>query len=558
MWRLNQSGRWYRPALAALAVAIVGLIALVATDRTMRAAAMAETQATAEGDVAILTAGLKSELDKFSLVPQVLATDAEVRALLAGDRQRRGLLNRRLADLAAQTGASAIYLMDNTGTTLAASNWNLPTSFVGSNYGFRSYFAEALASGSSTEFALGTVSREPGLYIAERVRAGSETLGVVTVKVEFDAIEQSWREAAEVVFVTDADGVVLLTSNPAWRFRTTRPANAGTRDPAQDRLRFGVASLEPLPDEYAGSEPGSMALVEKVQPIATPVWELHLLVDPAKRVSSAIASGRLMVLLGLLAAGIIAGALVVLARRRAARVERQLAERTATLRDQLLQANRLATLGQVTAGLGHEIRQPVAAMRIYAENGERLIAQGQTDAARENFARIADLTTKIRQITEELLRFSRRGASDPRVMPLGRAIDGALLLLRDRIVRHGVEVSLPDPMLAQTLVRAEHVRLEQVLVNLLQNALDASPPGSAVAIEIVLDGDHCVLTVADRGGGIDETTRASLFQPFATTKEEGLGLGLVISQDIMRSLGGDLREDKAAVGARFTMVIPRA
>lgn len=560
MWRLNQPMRWYRPALAALAVAIVGLIALVATDRTMRAAAMAETQATAEGDVAILTAGLKSELDKFSLVPRVLATDAEVRALLAGDRQRRGLLNRRLADLAAQTGASAIYLMDDTGTTLAASNWNLPTSFVGSNYGFRSYFAEALTSGSSTEFALGTISREPGLYIAERVRAGSETLGVVTVKVEFDAIEQSWREAAEVVFVTDADGVVLLTSNPTWRFRTTRPANAGIRDPAQDRLRFGVASLEALPTVSAGSELGSVALVEKVQPIATPVWDLHLLVDPAERVSSAIASGRLMVLLGLLAAGIIAGALVVLARRRAARVERQMAERTATLRDQLLQANRLATLGQVTAGLGHEIRQPVAAMRIYAENGERLIAQGQTDAARENFAKIADLTTRIRQITEELLRFSRRGASEPRAMPLGQAIDGALLLLRDRIVRHGVDVSLPDPKLAQTSVRAEHVRLEQVLVNLLQNALDASPPGSAVAIEIDLDldGDHCLVTVADRGGGIDETTRASLFQPFATTKEEGLGLGLVISQDIMRSLGGDLREDKAAVGARFTMVIPRA
>lgn len=558
MRRLNRTGRWYLPTLAALAILIVGLIALVATDRAMRAAAMAETQATAEGDVAILTAGLKSELDKFSLVPQVLATDPEVRALLAGDRQRQGLLNRRLADLAAQTGASAIYLMDDTGTTLAASNWNLPTSFVGSNYGFRSYFAEAMTDGSSTEFALGTVSREPGLYIAERVRAGSETLGVVTVKVEFDAIEQSWREAAEAVFVTDADGVVLLASNPAWRFRTTRPSSAGNRDPARDRLRFGVASLEALPFANAGSEPGSVALVEKVQPIATPGWDLHLLVDPAQRVSSATASGRLMVLLGLLVAGLIAGALVVLARRRAERVEAQLAERTATLRDQLLQANRLATLGQVTAGLGHEIRQPVAAMRIYAENGERLIAQGQTDAARENFAKITDLTTRIRQITEELLRFSRRGARDPRAMPLGQAIDGALLLLRDRIVRHGVEVSLPDPKLAQTLVRAEHVRLEQVLVNLLQNALDASPPDSAVAIEIILESEHCLLTVADRGAGIDETTRASLFQPFATTKEEGLGLGLVISQDIMRSLGGDLREDKAAVGARFTMVIPRA
>lgn len=554
----NRMGNWYLPGIAGLAMLLIGLLAMLAVDRATRAAALDEAQTTAAGDLAILAAGLESELYKFSLVPRVLAADPEVRALLQGEMRQQPVLNRRLADLAAQTGASAIYLMDSSGLTLAASNWNLPTTFVGSKYGFRSYFSEAVARGSSSEFALGTVSRRPGLYIAQRVQSGTTTLGVIALKVEFDAIEESWREAQEGVFVTDADGVVLITSNPEWRFHTTRPDSAEARDPAQDGLRFGRTSLPALFPGSDGNAPAADALIEKIQPISPEGWELHLLVNPEPRMAAAVASGRLMVLSGLILAALLLGGLIWWLRRREAQSELLLAEQTSMLRDQLLQANRLATLGQVTAGIGHEIRQPVAAMRVFAENGERLLAKGESSAASENFAKIVALTAKIGQITEELLRFSRRGAREPREMPLARVIDGALLLLRDRIERHGAAVVRPDPQLAQTMVRAEHVRLEQVLVNLLQNALDATAPGGAIAIEIALDADRCFVTVADNGGGIDPAVQATLFQPFTTTKEEGLGLGLVISLDIMRSLGGDLTADSGPDGARFTMVIPRA
>ena len=550
--------RWYLPGIAAAAVLLVGLLAMLAVDRVMRSAALEETRATAEADVAILAAGLESELDKFSLVPRVLSVDPTVLALLRGDAQQQEVLNRRLADLAEQTGAAAIYLMDDEGTTLAASNWNLATSFVGSNYGFRSYFSEALTKQSSTEFALGTVSRRPGLYMAQGVRSGDRTLGVVAVKVEFDAIEQSWREAEEGVFVTDAQGVVLLTSKPEWRFRTTRPGAAGERDPAQDRLRFGVAELAALAPGSDGLASSPRQMVEKIQPISPSGWELHLIVDPAPRLSAATANGRLMVLLGLIFSAAVGALAMWWLRRREARSQAEMAERTMMLRDQLSQANRLATLGQVSAGLGHEIRQPVAAMRVYAENGERLLAQGRADGAAENFGRIVSLTDKIGQITEELLRFSRRGAREPRDMPLGEVIDGALLLLHDRIERRGAVIVPPDPQLARTMVKGEHVRLEQVLVNLLQNALDVTPAGGRIAIEIALEDERCLLSVVDEGPGLSEEVRAMLFQPFATTKEDGLGLGLVISQDIMRSLGGDLRAGTSPEGARFTMDIPRA
>jgi two-component system C4-dicarboxylate transport sensor histidine kinase DctB len=549
---------WYLPGIATIAMLLIGMLAMLAVDRVMRTSAIEETRVVAEADVEILAAGLESELDKFSLVPRVLAVDPEVRALLRGGSRQQAVLNGRLAELAEQTGAAAIYLMDAGGTTLAASNWNLPTSFVGSNYGFRSYFSEAMELGSSSEFALGTVSRRPGLYIAQRVQSGLATLGVVAVKVEFDAIEQSWHEAEEGVYVTDADGVILITSRPEWRFRMTRTDTVRDRDPEQDQLRFGIAELAPLSLDNVSMTRSFDQLVERIQPISPRGWELHLLVDPRPRLDAAIANGRLLVLLGLIFLVMIGGVLIWWLRRREAVAAAVMAERTAMLRDQLLQANRLATLGQVSAGLGHEIRQPVAAMRVYAENGEKLIEQGNTSAASDNFGQIVSLTSKIGQITEELLRFSRRGAHEPHQIPLSEAIDGALLLLHDRITRHGAKVILPDHELAQTMVKAEHVRLEQVLVNLLQNALDAAPAGSQIAIEIALDGDHCLLTVADEGPGLTDEIKASLFQPFATTKNDGLGLGLVISQDIMRSLGGDLRAQSSTKGARFTMVIPRA
>lgn len=551
-------GSWYLLGIAGVALLLVGLLTMLAVDRAMRASALAESQSTAAGDVAILAAGLESELDKFSLVPRVLAADPEVKALLSGEARQQPILNRRLADLAGQTGASAIYLMNTKGLTLAASNWRLPTSFVGSNYGFRSYFSEALARGASSEFALGTVSRRPGLYIAQRVMSGATTLGVVALKVEFDGIEQSWREVERGVFVTDAEGVVLITSNPDWRFRTTIVPTSGQRDPSQDALRFGTSALQPLELSASWAALSTASLIKRVQPIAAQGWALHLLVDPEPRLAAAVANGRLLVLLGLFGAAIALGLLIWWFKHRDAQAEFALAQRTTMLRDQLLQANRLATLGQVTAGIGHEIRQPVAAMRVFAENGQRLLEAGDNDAAAGNFGKIVELTARIGQITDELLRFSRRGARDPREIPLPQVIDGALLLLRDRIERHDATIVLPDAQMNETMVKAEHVRLEQVLVNLLQNALDASPPGSRITIGIELEGDRCLLSVTDEGPGISPAVHATLFQPFATTKEEGLGLGLVISLDIMRGLGGDLMVDNGTPGARFTMVIPRA
>jgi two-component system, NtrC family, C4-dicarboxylate transport sensor histidine kinase DctB len=553
-------GRWYLASVALAAVLLLAALGMLVLDRAMRVQALDETRTAAEGQAAILAAGLESELNKFTLVPRVLAVDPEVAALLGGDSGQRDLLNRRLAALARQTNAAAIYLMDASGQTLAASNWDRPDSFIGSNYGFRDYFAGALRNGTTSEFALGTVSRRPGLYLAERVGAADRPLGVVAVKVEFDSLERKWRDAEDGVFVTDADGIVLLASNPDWRFRAA-PADdnaKAARDPARDERRFGVARIETLELPVSGKPSQAVRLIEKIQPIAPVGWELHLLSDPSARLSVAVANGRLAGVSALGVLGLAAAATFLWRRQRQARAAAEVASQTATLRDQLQQANRLATLGQITAGLGHEIRQPLAAMRVYAENGERLLASDRADEAAENFGKIAGLAGRIGEITEEQLHFSRRSAEEPRDIRLAEVIDGSLLLLRDQIRQRGIALTFPAPEASAAMVRARHVQLEQVLVNLLQNAVQACGENGEITLAIAPEGNLLRLSVSDNGPGVPAGLRDTLFQPFVTSKSEGIGLGLAIARDIMRQLGGDLVHEDTASGARFTMMMPAA
>lgn len=545
--------------MAAIALVLLGA-AIWSIDHLARTRALASAQQDARNEAMIIATSLQAELDKFSLVPLVLAEDPQVSSLLSGAPGQRALLNRRLEDLARQTNAAVIYLMDESGQTRAASNWKLPTTFVGSNYSFRRYFQQAMETGSATQFALGTVSRQPGLYIAQRVVADGQRVGVVAVKVEFDALEANWGAATHGVFVTDRDGVVLLASNESWRFRTIDPARASTRDRDLDRLQFGVEALEPL--DIGGRSGFGRAvtapLFDTEQPIALDGWTLHLLADPRPRIDAAVANGRFYVLLAIALAGGVIALGLYLRRRRKLLDEALLAERTRTLSEQLNQANRLATLGQVSAGVGHEISQPVAAIRVFAENGERLLSAGRATDAGGNFRQIVDLTERIGRITSELRRFARRDAAEPRNFPLREAIDGALLLLRDRVGRSGATLITPLADDCAVEVRAEPVRLEQVLVNLLQNALDAVGPGGRIELSVVNEAGFCNLSVIDNGPGLSGEETEQLFQPFATAKPDGLGLGLVISRGIMRSLGGDLSLSARDGGAEFVMRIPRA
>ena len=549
---------------------------------------------------------LRSELEKQRSLPFVLAQDPDLLAALAQpDGATFATLNRKLETLSQGTGANVIYLIDATGLAVAASNWQEPTSFVGNDYRFREYFQRGMQAGAAEHFALGTVSRQPGLYISRRLGPTAAPLGVVVVKVEFDAVEDTWRvsdrapsgEAARPVYVTDEQGIVLLTSRPAWRFRTDRPLPVSALADIRESLQFGDAPLTELPLRPNPAAPDTGAvllddadgratpLLRVSQAVPTAPWRLTLLVPAEATLMAAERQRRWAVLLGcLLAIGL--GAVLLQRRDRALRraasqeaarqeLEERVAARTAQLRGEiaerermetrledaretLRQANRLATLGQVVAGVAHEINQPVAAIRSYAGNTATFLDRGELAPARRNLETITKLTERIGGITDELRTFSRKGVGPVRPVRVAEAVDGAVMLLRSRLDHQGVPLFRP-PMPGDPRVLGRQVRLEQVLVNLIQNALEAleGRPDPEIHLEATIQAGEVRIVLRDNGPGIPPEIQKALFMPFSTSKAQGLGLGLVLCNDIVTEAGGRIEVASTPErGTAFTIILP--
>lgn len=578
--------------VAAVGLVLVAMVALGAS-RWARGQAVAATD-TAAAELARANAGLlTSELQKFRLLPLVLTEYPDVSALLeapaAGVAAR---VNARLELLAERTDAAAIYVIDAQGKTVAASNHRLSTSFVGQNYGFRPYFRDALRNGSAELFALGTVSGVPGLYLAQRIGPPARPLGVVVVKIEFERVQAQWAAQQGATIVTDRHGVVIVTNRSDWRFRTLAPLSAASRQAIRTTRQYGTLPLDPLPltidgaDARAGEAAGDSRIASVAAPLAGA--RLQVLMPLRPGLASANANARLVTLAALV---LIVGALLLLWRARerqllqaAARtaLETQVAERTAELREtnrqleaesaeraradqryraareELAQASRLGSLGQITAGVAHEINQPVAAIRTFADNARQLLDRGDAARVADNLGRISALTERIGAITGELRSFARKRTPDIGAVEVGSAIESVMLLIGDRVRAAGVKLDRAgDPALR---VIADRVRLEQILINLVQNALDvlAGRPDPRIIILVVAEGDRVRITVTDNGPGVPAALRDQLFTPFVTGREEGLGLGLAISRDIARDFGGDLTLADIGEGARFELTLLRA
>ena len=585
--------------------AIWGLIAIVVvmtsgevTRRDAKAAARHQAATASTLHAAVL----RSELERHRSLPMVLAQDPDLAALLSRPNTAGAArLNRKFEALARDVRAAAIYALDAEGRTLVASNWRLATSFVGSSYRFRPYYYAAMRDGQATFFALGTVSGRPGLYLSRRVDdASGRPLGVVVAKVEFDALEADWRASGEPTYVTDADGVVVITTVPAWRFRTARPLSAELRRRLAETQTAGSTIPAPLPFDAASGDlvrissdiPEGLYAAAS-DPIPDTGWRLNLLSPSGDAIARAVATARW---LGAMTVALLAALTGILLRRRqrgAARaieaeqarveLERQIDLRTTELRtandqlnheiderrrletvrqdlqDELIQANKLATLGQIAAGVAHEINQPVAAIRTHADSASVQIRREDSAAALRSLANIDRLTERVGVITDELRAFSRKTRSGTVAVSVDAAIDGALLLVAGRLREKGITLERHRAPTGLA-VRAERNRLEQVVLNLLQNAIEAleGVPEPVIDLGVHVKGRQVIIHVADNGPGVTPTVRQRLFTPFTTDKPDGLGLGLVISRDIVAAFGGELVLEPTSAGAKFTIRLAKA
>ena len=569
-----------------------------------RAVAIQAVQRQGRTDANLKIALLRAVLERPRALPLLLADDQQVRDALASidDRAIRSL-DRKLESLVSGTKASVLYVINRNGVAIASSNWRDALSFVGNDYSFRDYFRRAMDDGTAEHYALGNTSNRPGLYISRRVGDPKSPIGVVVVKMEFDQLEADWREAGRPTYVTDDHGVVLVTSIPSWRFMTVDALPPESLATIRGSRQFGDAPLVPLPMALPETVEADTSIVQAVLPgsnaadylrltaaVPSTTWQLDYLIPIQGAIATAVREARFVMLAGLLP--ILAFAALLFRRRhvsamalavaRVAReeLERRVLERTDELsrshdrleaeisghrateaklqvvQQELVQANRLAILGQVAAGVAHEINQPVATIRAYADNAEILLERQQIVQVKENLGLIAALTERIGTITEELKAFARKGRTAPEPVDVRSIIEGAVILLRSRFAGRleALAVHLPTEGL---MVIGTRVRLEQVLINLLQNALEALEARDDAKVEVSVEETlHDVaIAVSDNGPGIAPAILHSLFTPFNTSKEKGLGLGLVISKDIAADYGGRIDVESGEHGSRFTLVL---
>lgn len=595
---------WLLFAAIALVIVMAALYAAGLYGRSTQIEALAAQGRT---DANLKVALLSAVLENPRALPLLLSEDQQVHdALTLRGPAAIDVLNRKLEGLVSGTKASVLYVTGTDGLAIASSNWREAVSFVGNDYGFRAYFSVAMQAGTAEYFALGNTSKRPGLYISRRVDGASGPLGVVVVKMEFDQLEADWHEANRPAYVSDAHGVVLITSVPSWRFMTTAPLAQPVLADIRADQQFGDAPLMPLPITRPRALSADAALVHAITPgggdaeylrLSTAVpstpWRLDYLVPAEAPIAAAQREMRLLALgvvvpLIALAAYLLwrrqSGQMRIAAEQAArAELERRVVERTRDLslardrlqaeiadhrstearlqgmQQELVQANRLATLGQVAAGVAHEINQPVATIRAYADNARVFLERKQNGPAEENLGAIAALTERIGSITEELKAFARKGRTAAEPVELRGVIEGAVVLLRSRFAGRldALAITLPPPALK---VMGNRLRLEQVLINLLQNALEALEGRDDARVEVSATetADGVALSVSDNGPGIPPAVLKSLFTPFNTSKEKGLGLGLVISKDIVADYGGRIEVSSSGDGTRFTVHLAKA
>lgn len=520
----------------------------------------------------LYTANLLGTLRRFEVMPPLLGDLPLLRAALLNPQDTQGIdqANRLLGEIRQQTGADVIYLMNPEGLALVASNWDQADSFVGRNFAFRPYYREAMQGRLARFFGLGTTSGKRGYYFASAVRDGERILGALVVKVDLDYAETLWGKTPEQLMVTDANGVVILTSRPEWRFRASRPLDIAERAAIVDTQPYPEQAPTPL-----RLRPGAWLTLDRQLPETG--WTVSILaprelVDRQVRTAMAIGGGALLVLILLLGLMMLRRRhyleRIALDARARHQLEQRVLERTRDLealnsrlkeevlereqaqqelvraQDELLQAGKLSVLGTMSASISHELNQPLGAIRSYADNAGVLLDHGRVDEVRENLTLIRELTGRMASIITHLRAFARRDRHAPESVALQPALDDALALLAKR--RRAMDVELIRDLPEATLwVQAGETRLRQVLGNLLANALDAlgekaQPRRLWLSAERTADGIE--LTLRDNGPGFGPEALARAREPFFTTKTsaQGLGLGLAICDSLMRALGGEL------------------
>ncbi|MCP3889143.1 MAG: sensor histidine kinase [Desulfobulbaceae bacterium] len=576
---------------------------------------LAELEARSKTRLELYINYLQGVLEKYQSLPELLAIDNTlVHALLnPHEKTRIETLNKYLETINKVSDTLDTYLMNKDGLTIAASNWQERRPFIGRNFSYRPYFKQAMKGDLGRYFALGVTSSKRGYYFAYPVRRADEILGAVAIKISIDTVEQKWAQEEENFLVSDPDGVIFITTYPGWRYKTLEPLDEKVLQRIIESKRYPDEPLVTLSESSKtisdsvqildiqvdnGNE--MQRIVKQSQYMPQAGWNVHILTD-TKALKRYVLSLNIIVGAALTVVYFLAVLLYQRQHRLAElrrieqetkkalheaneQLESRVNDRTQELtqtntllkkeildrkkteiklkrtRKELIHAAKLAVLGQMSAGINHELNQPLAAIRSYADNGKQFLQKGRLDNARWNLEQIAELTERMAQIGVQLKLFSKKSSGQIVTIALHGVIDGAMEILNPTLKKSGVDMKISVTP-KDVEVRGNHVLLQQVLVNLISNAIQALElqDHKEIYLQCVPVDGKISISVQDNGPGIPDKLVQEIFEPFFTTKKsgQGLGLGLTISDRIVRELGGIIRYVEFDQGARFEFALER-
>ncbi|SFR48051.1 sensor histidine kinase [Litoreibacter janthinus] len=551
--------------LIAVAVGIIWVSNLWLTDRFTET-----TRNRGEIRLALYSNAITSELQRNRVVPLLLSRDpVMISALNSNDFSAT---SRRLISFSEEIGAAGLRLLDQNGVIVASADRNE----LGAAFRNAPYFVAALR---TNETVFNATQLESGAYkftYARRIESEKQGIGVIVVDVDLRQFETRWRSPSEAVLVTNSEGLTVIATDPRWRgLDISEALETRTPDSALRRAFEATGGFFDIeqPDAYFRGE----AVMEMSGRIPFRGWRITSFSTYAsvrERVNGVLAI-EIMAFAILLAL-----AFYVLSRRAQSqagffrreseelralnlRLSREIAERQKVQKNlevaeqSLAQSQKLAALGEMSAAVSHELNQPLAAMKTYLAGAKLLLQRRRPDEAQASFQRIDDLIERMGAITRQLKSYARKGGDALEPVDLRDAVRGSLSMMEPQLKRGDVRVisTLPDE---PVLVLGDRVRLEQVIINLFRNALDATKGAQRPQVEILLNsGETAVLSVRDNGEGLENLDE--LFEPFYTTKQpgEGVGLGLAISSGIVADLGGRLTARNGhAGGAVFEVQLP--
>ena len=559
----------WRTRLALGFLVVLAVVTVFFTNRALTHRFTENTRNRAELRLTLYSGNLLSELRQNAIVPQLLARDPTLIAAL--NSSNYALSTQRLISFVEEIGAASLTLMDRDGRTVAATDRNL----LGQNHRSAPYFVDALRA-PDTVFTV--LEREVGGYrftYSRRLESGGNVVGVIVAEVDLRKFERAWAGISDAVLVTDSAGTIILATEPRWRGLTENEALE--REPAGSAILRAItttADWSSLPvDAYLQGE----AVMRMEARVAFRGWRMASFTTYSsvrEKVNGVLA----LEIMGF--AILLALAFYFLSRKTAsrmvffqaesaelralnARLQREIAERKrmqetlAVAEQTLAQSSKLAALGEMSAAVSHELNQPLAAMKTYLAGAGLLLRRNRPDEALSSFQRIDDLIERMGAITRQLKSYARKGGDALAPVNMGDALASALAMMEPQLRQRHVKITrvLPE---GPVQVMGDRMRIEQVLINLLRNALDAVEANDDPQIDILLSaGETATLTVRDNGHGIEDLD--TLFEPFYTTKQpgDGIGLGLAISSGIVNDLGGRLTARNAeAGGAVFEMQLP--